>query len=197
MNDANPCRGEHVRTKSDAAARARKAGDGTRGNDRISSLLCRPAKIKLPDRTLKITHFLRQGQMIRTIRIRVKLLHFGRAKKDRRQNDGAAGHLQRASSFRRCTRHASSAENGGWARRTSATSPTGTRPIATEVRPCPIAWETTPSNTTIVQPSALWGSRISPRATAAMASATADTAADQSVAVGPSSPTRTRLMTRR
>jgi hypothetical protein len=81
MNDANPCRGEHVRTKSDAAARAREAGDGTRSNDRISSLLCRPANSRLPEPTLKITHFLRQGQMIRTMRIRATLLHVGRAKK--------------------------------------------------------------------------------------------------------------------
>lgn len=70
---------------------------------------------------------------------------------------------------------------------TGASKPTETRPTATEVKPCPMACETTPSRMTIVEPSALCGSKVSPRSIAAMASATAETAADQSVAVGPSS----------
>ena len=95
------------------------------------------------------------------------------------------------------TPQASSAENGGSARMTTATRLTGTRPTATEVKPCPIACETTPSNTTIDQPSGVEGIIFSPCKDAAIVSATAETAADQSVAVAPSRPERTVLMNMR
>jgi hypothetical protein len=61
-----------VQAVPSAAARWREAGNGATWNDRISGLLCRQEKIEPSDRAAKITHFLRQGQMIRTNRIGMK-----------------------------------------------------------------------------------------------------------------------------
>ena len=92
---------------------AREAGDGTRGNDRISSLLCRPAKIKLPDRTVKITHFLRQGQMIRTSQIRVILTSLRARQQQTAANMTAPPAICSGVIVSPMTRQAISAENGG------------------------------------------------------------------------------------
>jgi hypothetical protein len=134
MNKANSPKLEHLQVKSNTAAHVRQVEDGTTRNDRISSLLCRPAKIEPADRAFKITHFLRQGQMIRTCRPGTTAHQPGRAK-NTAANITAPPAICCGIIPSPRTSHASNAENGGCASITRAIKPTGTRPIATEVKP--------------------------------------------------------------